>query len=29
LPQLDVNDAAAVAQFIIQHLALNRARLVR
>jgi molybdopterin-guanine dinucleotide biosynthesis protein B len=29
LPQLDVNDAEAVAQFIIQHLGLNRARLVR
>ena len=29
LPQLDVNDAAAVAQFIIQYLGLNRARLVR
>ena len=29
LPQLDVNDADAVAQFIIQHLGLNRARLVR
>ena len=29
LPQLDANDAEAVAQFIIQHLGLNRARLVR
>ncbi len=29
LPQLDVNDGAAVARFIIQHLGLNRARLVR
>src|SRR4051812_27566147 len=29
LPQLDVNDGEAVAQFIIQHLGLNRARLVR
>jgi molybdopterin-guanine dinucleotide biosynthesis protein B len=29
LPQLDINDAEAVAQFIIQHLGLNRARLVR
>ena len=29
LPQLDVNDAEAVAQFIVQHLGLNRARLVR
>ena len=29
LPQLDVNDPEAVAQFIIQHLGLNRARLVR
>jgi len=29
LPQLDVNDADAVAQFIIRHLGLNRARLVR
>ena len=29
LPQLDVNDAEAVAHFIIQHLGLNRARLVR
>ena len=29
LPQLDLDDAAAVARFIIQHLGLNRARLVR
>jgi molybdopterin-guanine dinucleotide biosynthesis protein B len=29
LPQLDVEDAGAVARFIIQHLGLNRARLVR
>jgi molybdopterin-guanine dinucleotide biosynthesis protein B len=29
LPQLDVNDPEAVAQFIIQYLGLNRARLVR
>ena len=29
LPQLDINDAEAVAQFVIQHLGLNRARLVR
>lgn len=29
LPQLDANDAEAVARFIIQHLGLNRARLVR
>ena len=29
LPQLDVNDAEAVAQFIIQYLGLHRARLVR
>lgn len=29
LPQLDVDDAGAVARFIIQHLGLNRARLVR
>ncbi|HEX5130655.1 MAG TPA: molybdopterin-guanine dinucleotide biosynthesis protein MobB, partial [Usitatibacter sp.] len=29
LPQLDANDPQAVAQFIIQHLGLNRARLVR
>ncbi len=29
LPQLDVNDAEAVARFIIQYLGLNRARLVR
>ena len=29
LPQLDANDAEAVAHFIIQHLGLNRARLVR
>ena len=29
LPQLDVNDPEAVAQFIVQHLGLNRARLVR
>lgn len=29
LPQLDINDAEAVAQFIIQRLGLNRARLVR
>jgi molybdopterin-guanine dinucleotide biosynthesis protein B len=29
LPQLDLNDAKAVARFIIQHLGLNRARLVR
>jgi molybdopterin-guanine dinucleotide biosynthesis protein B len=29
LPQIDLNDAEAVARFIIQHLALNRARLVR
>ena len=29
LPQLDVNDAPAVARFIVKHLGLNRARLVR
>ncbi len=29
LPQLDVNDGDSVARFIIQHLGLNRARLVR
>jgi molybdopterin-guanine dinucleotide biosynthesis adapter protein len=29
LPQLDVNDAEAVARFIVQYLGLNRARLVR
>jgi molybdopterin-guanine dinucleotide biosynthesis protein B len=29
LPQLDVNDAEAVARFILQHLGLKRARLVR
>src|SRR5688572_29779625 len=29
LPQLDINNADAVAQFIIQHLGLRRARLVR
>ena len=29
LPQLDLNNPEAVAQFIIQHLGLNRARLVR
>ncbi len=29
LPQLDVEDAEDVARFIIQHLGLNRARLVR
>ena len=29
LPQLDINNADAVAQFIIQHLGLHRARLVR
>ena len=29
LPQLDVNDPEAVARFIIKHLGLNRARLVR
>jgi len=29
LPQLDIDDAPAVARFIIQHLGLNRARLVR
>ena len=29
LPQLDVDDAGAVARFIIQYLGLNRARLVR
>jgi len=29
LPQIDVDDAEAVARFIIQHLGLNRARLVR
>ena len=29
LPQIDVNDAAAVARFIIRHLGLDRARLVR
>ena len=29
LPQLDLNSPEAVAQFIIQHLGLNRARLVR
>jgi molybdopterin-guanine dinucleotide biosynthesis protein B len=29
LPQLDVDDAEGVARFILQHLGLNRARLVR
>lgn len=29
LPQLDVDDAEAVARFIVQYLGLNRARLVR
>jgi molybdopterin-guanine dinucleotide biosynthesis protein B len=29
LPQLDVDDAQAVARFIVQHLGLDRARLVR
>lgn len=29
LPQLDIDDAGSVARFIIQHLGLNRARLVR
>ena len=29
LPQIDVDDAEGVARFIIQHLGLNRARLVR
>jgi molybdopterin-guanine dinucleotide biosynthesis protein B len=29
LPQIDVDDAEAVARFIIQYLGLNRARLVR
>jgi molybdopterin-guanine dinucleotide biosynthesis protein B len=29
LPQLDIDDAGDVARFIIQHLGLNRARLVR
>jgi molybdopterin-guanine dinucleotide biosynthesis protein B len=29
LPQIDLDDAPAVARFIIQHLGLNRARLVR
>ena len=29
LPQLDVNDVEAIARFIIRHLALDRARLVR
>jgi molybdopterin-guanine dinucleotide biosynthesis protein B len=29
LPLLDIDDAGAVARFIIQHLGLNRARLVR
>jgi molybdopterin-guanine dinucleotide biosynthesis protein B len=29
LPQLDVNDAECVAHFIVLHLGLNRARLVR
>jgi molybdopterin-guanine dinucleotide biosynthesis adapter protein len=29
LPQLDINDPASVARFILQHLGLNRARLVR
>jgi len=29
LPQLDVDDAEDVARFILQHLGLNRARLVR
>jgi molybdopterin-guanine dinucleotide biosynthesis protein B len=29
LPQLDVDDAPAVARFVIQYLGLNRARLVR
>jgi molybdopterin-guanine dinucleotide biosynthesis protein B len=29
LPQLDVNDPAAVARFIVHHLGLDRARLVR
>ena len=29
LPQIDVDDAAAVCRFILKHLGLNRARLVR
>jgi molybdopterin-guanine dinucleotide biosynthesis adapter protein len=29
LPQLELDDAPAIARFIIQHLGLNRARLVR
>jgi len=29
LPQLDLNDPAAVARFIVKHLGLDRARLVR
>ena len=29
LPQLDVDDAEAVARFVVQYLGLNRARLVR
>ena len=29
LPQLDIDDPEAVARFILQHLGLNRARLVR
>ena len=29
LPQIDLADAAAVARFIVSHLGLNRARLVR
>ena len=29
LPQLDVNDPAAIARFIVHHLGLDRARLVR
>ena len=29
LPQIDANDAEAVARFVIQYLGLNRARLVR
>ena len=29
LPQIDIDDAAAVARFIVKHLGLDRARLVR
>jgi molybdopterin-guanine dinucleotide biosynthesis protein B len=29
LPQIDLNDAAAVARFIVRHMGLDRARLVR